>query len=318
MKKLVVIIPAYNEEKSIVKVINQIPRTITNIEKIEILVIDDGSQDKTVNEIKNNTSASVVSHHKNLGLGASFATGLEQAIKRQADIVVTIDADNQFDPQDINKLIKPIIDKKYDCVTGSRFIDKNFSPDKIPFIKKWGNKKVAFLINKLTGQKYYDVSCGFRAYSKQAILNINIFSNFTYTQEVILDLSFKNLIIKEVPIKVRYFADRQSRIAHNLFKYAWNISKTNFRIFRDYKPLKFFGSIGLLIFITGLLFDIFILWNFINTGSITPYKYIGFIGGFLNLLGFLIIIVGLLADMLYRIRINQEKILYYEKRKKYN
>ena len=249
--------------------------------------------------------------------GAAFATGLEEAINRQADIVVTLDADDQFDPQDINKLIEPIINKKYDCVTGSRFIDKNFVPANIPAIKKWGNKMVAFLINKLTGQKYYDVSCGFRAYGKEALLNINTFSNFTYTQEVILDLSFKNLRIKEVPIKVRYFADRQSKMANNLFKYAWNISKTNFRVFRDYKPLKFFGSIGILVFSTGLLLDIFVLWNFINTGSITPYKYVGFIGGFLNLLGFLIIIVGLLADMLYRIRINQEKILYYEKKKKY-
>lgn len=317
MPKLIITIPAYNEEKTIADVINRIPKSIIGIDKIEILVVNDGSTDNTARIVKEQTLAMLISHKINLGLGRAFKTSLEEAIRKKADIMVNIDADGQFDPQDIEKLVKPILEKRYDCVLASRFIDKNNLPQKMPGLKIWGNKMVAYMINKLTGKKFYDISCGFRAYSKEALLNLNLFGEFTYTQEVILDLSFKGLNIKEIPIEVKYFDKRQSRVAKNIFKYAYNILKINFRIFRDYKPMKFFGWPGIIIFLIGLIMDLAVFIHYINTGSFTPYKSVIFTGGALNLFGFLILIVGLLADMLYRIRVNQEKLLYYEKKKNY-
>jgi len=314
--KLIIIIPAYNEEDSIVKIIKDIPQSMEGIDNISILVIDDGSIDNTVTSIESNTNALVISHSENKGVGAAFQTGVNYALKQRADLMVNIDADRQFNPEDIPQLIKPILNNQADFVTASRFIDKEFIPE-MPKIKLWGNKKVACLISWLTKKKFYDVSCGFRAYNKEAILNLNLFGQFTYVQETFLDLSFKGLQIKEVPIKVKYFSKRQSRIYKGVFHYAINTLKIIFRTLRDYRPLKFFSSIGLTIFFLGLIPDIFVIIHYFQVGGFTPYKALGFTGLFLNIIGLGILFLALVTDMLYRIRMNQEKLLYYEKKKYY-
>ncbi|KKP92332.1 MAG: Glycosyl transferase family 2 [Parcubacteria group bacterium GW2011_GWA2_36_10] len=317
-KKVLVLIPAYNEEENILKVLQAVPLKIADVTNVEILVIDDGSQDKTAKIVKDSKLASLISHPKNKGVGFVFQTGVEEAIKRKADILVTIDADGQFDPQEIILLIEAMVTGGHDVVLGSRFVDRSFIPVNMPKIKIWGNKTVANLVTWLTGIRYFDVSCGFRAYNAEALCNLNLFGDFTYTQETIIDLSFKNLSFKEVPIHVRYFFNRKSRVASNLFKYAWNILKINFKTLRDYKPMKFFGFLGTFIFSIGLLLDAFVFLYFLQTSSFTPYKSVIFSGAFLNLLGILLVVVGFLSDMLARIRWNQEKILYYAKKNEYN
>ena len=314
--KLFIIIPAYNEEDSIVRVIKSIPESINKVSQIRILVVNDGSTDKTVQMIKSETKAEVISHSKNKGVGAAFNSGIDYALKNKADVVVNIDADGQFNPLDISKLIEPILNNQADFTTASRFIDKNFIP-KMPKIKLWGNKKVSSLVSCLTNSKFYDVSCGFRAYNKEALLNLNLFGQFTYVQETFLDLSFKGLRIKEIPVKVEYFSERRSRIYKGMFHYAVNISKIIFKTLRDYRPFGFFGSIGLTIFILGLIPDVFVLIYYFQVGGFTPYKAVGFSGIFLNIIGLGIIFLALVADMLYRIRMNQEKSLYYQKKRYY-
>lgn len=291
-----VIIPAYNEEKTISKVISQIPKGF------KIVVIDDGSTDNTAK-----VKAKVISHKKNRGVGVAFQTGVKYALKSKADIMVTIDADGQFNPKDIPKLIKPILEDEADFVTASRY-------GNIPKLKLWGNKQMARIISWLIKEKFSDVSCGFRAYNREALLNLNLFGEFTYTQETFLDLSFKRLRIKEVPIKVKYFKDRKSRVYKNSFNYAINALKIILRTVRDYRPLKFFGSIGLSIFTAGFILDVWMLIYYLSAGGFTPYKVIGLTGITLNIIGFLIIILALLSDMLYRIRINLERIIYYNKK----
>lgn len=313
---LLVVIPAYNEEKTIGQVIKDIPRAITGIGKVEVLVLDDGSTDKTVAKAKEVGADYIVSNQRNRGLGYSFRRATEEALKIGVDIIVNIDADGQFDPQDIPSLIQPIINQEADFVTASRFINKENIPQ-MPKAKLWGNKKVAKLISWMTGKNFYDVSCGFRAYSKEALLNLNLFGKYTYTQETFLDLSFKEINIVEVPVRVKYFADRKSRLVNNLFHYAYRTLGIMLKTLRDYRPLKFFSVIGGSIFALGLLLDIFVLIHFIKTGGFSPYKAVGFTGAFLNAIGFTIFMIGLLADMLYRIRMNQEKLIYYEKRKYY-
>lgn len=257
--KLITIIPAFNEEKTIARVIQEIPRNIEGINELQILVIDDGSTDNTVKEAKN-SGALVVSHVKNEGLGVAFSTGIKEDLGRSADVVVNIDADCQFDAKDIPKLIKPIIEKKAEMVAGSRS-ENPLSIAQVPFARKWGNKAFTSLINILTKQHFTDTQCGFRAYSSEALLRLNLFGRFTYTQEVFLDLVNKGLKIEQVPIKVRYYKERQAKISSSFFRYFLQTIIIILRTFRDYKPLVFFGIPGVSIFgagnhILALLFNL--------------------------------------------------------------
>lgn len=314
--KLLVILPALNEERLIKDVIENIPKDINHVSKIDVLVLDDGSTDNTASYAEQ-AGVKVISYKVNKGLGFIFQKGVEEALKGNYDIMVNIDADGQFNPDDIIKLVTPIINEEADFVTASRFIEKKFIP-KMPSMKIWGNKMVAQLISFILGKKYYDVSCGFRAYSREALLNLNLFSKFTYTHEVFLNLSFKDLVIKEIPIEVR--GEREfgkSKIANSLWKYGYNIFNTIFRTMLDYKPLKFFGWSGIILFLFGLFLDVFIGLRLLIMGQVTPFKSLGFAGLSLNIFGLLLLIVGLLADMINRSRLTQEKILYYEKKRNY-
>ena len=313
--KLIILIPAYNEEKTIGKVIQEIPQDIEGIDEIKILVVNDGSTDNTA-KVAEKAGAIVISHNKNKGLGVAFSTGIKECLKQKADIVVNIDADNQFDPKDIPKLVKPILEKKAEMVSGSRFEDKN-SINQIPFIKKWGNKVFTLLLNILTKQHFTDTQCGFRAYSKEALLRLNLFGKFTYTQEVFLDLVNKGLKIQQVPIKVRYFKNRKAKISSSLIKYFLQTIIIILRTFRDYKPLVFFGISGIIIFGIGILFWFYSFVYWIVHSKTTPIRMYFFVGTGLVTFGFLLIVLALIADMLKRIRQNQEEILYKLKKKEY-
>lgn len=317
--KIVVLIPAYNEEETITEVIQSIPKSFSGISKIDILVIDDGSRDRTA-ELAKLAGAIVFSHASNYGVGRAFKTGLSLALDLNADILVNIDADGQFSPEDIPLLIDPILKNKADLVVGDRFTDKNgklTKPQYMSSLKFWGNKQMSNLISFLSDKKFSDVSCGFRAYSKEALLRLNLAGNFTYTQESFLDLANKGVEIKTIPIRVNYFPDRQSRVANNLFKYMYQTLKIIIRSYRDYKPMRFFASLGGGTFIFGLGCMIFTLIHFFQSGSFTPYKFVGFTGIFLFSLSIIFWIIGLFADMFVRTRLIQEQILYYEKRRLY-
>ncbi len=315
--KLVVIIPALNEEKTIADVIKNIPRNIEGINKIEIVVVDDGSTDNTA-KVAMEAGAEVVSHGVNRGVGVAFKTGLKMALEKKADIMVQIDGDGQFDPGDIPRLIKPIIDGIADFVSASRFKNPEYTPPDISAVKKWGNKRVAWLVSRIAGQKFYDVSCGFRAYSKEALLRITPIAEFTYTQEVFLELAFKKLRIEEIPVKVRGQREHgKSRIASNIPIYAYQISKIILRSFRDYKPFTFFGLIGLVFFLSGLPLEAVPVITKIYTGSFTPYKIYGAAGITMQIIGILLFIVAVLADINTRHRILLDEILYFERRKNF-
>jgi glycosyltransferase involved in cell wall biosynthesis len=315
--RLSILIPALNEEQTIGKVIDSIPKKIKKISEINIIVVDDGSTDNT-SKIALEKNAILVKHHHNKGLGAAFQSGLEKALEIRSDILVTIDADGQFSTEEIPKLIEPIINKQANFVSGSRFIDKNFTPENMPFIKKWGNKRIAKIISWATKKKFHDVSCGFRAYDKEAMLKLNLFGKFTYTQETLLDLAYKGLNIKEVPVTVKYFDDRKSRVANHIFGYATKSAKIMFRTIKDYKPLKFFGISGAIIFLIGLGMDIFVFAYFFKYNTFSPYKIVGFLGAFLNAVGIMIIFIGILADLIDKVRLTQEKLLYLKKKEIYD
>jgi glycosyltransferase involved in cell wall biosynthesis len=315
--KLVVIIPALNEENTIGDVIAAVPTEIDGIDQIEVVVIDDCSSDQT-RMIAESAGALVITHCENKGVGAAFHTGMKAALKKGADFIVNIDGDGQHNPGDIPALLKPVLEGKADFTTASRFKEPSLVP-RMPKMKLWGNKMMSRLISYLTGKKFYDVSCGFRAYTRDTALRLTLVGKFTYTQETFLDLAFKGLSIIEIPLVVKKEREfGESRVASNLWKYGYRTSKIIFRAFRDYKPLRFFGFISLPFFGLGVLLIMFLALHYFSAGQFFPHKWAGFSGVALVILGLILFILGLVADMLDRIRLNQEELLYYKRKEEYN
>jgi len=317
MKKLIVIIPAYNEENTIAEVITRMPDL--RKWKIELfpVVIDDGSSDQTA-EIARKYGASVLSHGTNQGVGKSFHDGLEYALDQNADIMVNIDADLQYAPEDISLLIQPILDNQADFVTADRFTlanGKTVRPTDMSKLKFWGNQRMTALVNWLAGTHLGDVSSGFRAINREAILNLNLSGKYTYTHETIIDLGFKQLRLDSIPIKVKYYPERKSRVAGNLIQYTNRALRIIFKAFRDYQPFYFFSLLAALPLIIGGGALLFMLIYFIQTGDFSPYKYVGFVGIYLFSLGLILVIIGFLADILVGIRLTGEKQLYLLKKK---
>jgi glycosyltransferase involved in cell wall biosynthesis len=281
---------------------------------LQVLVVDDGSNDRTA-ELAMSSGAQVIVHGKNRGVGAAFHSAIQFALENDADILVGIDADGQFDASEIPALIQPILRNQADMVVGNRFASG--MPPEIPRLKYWGNKKVAQIISTITGQKFQDVSCGFRAYNRESLLRLNIFGEFTYTHETILSLMYQGLRVVEHPIKVTYFPDRNSRVAGSVLHYAIQTSKIILRVLLDYRPIRVFGTFGGFCMVIGTGFELFLMTYYVLNGSFTPYKSTGFIGLGFIIFGLLILIIALLADMLNRLRINQDKLLYQLKRSRY-
>jgi len=318
--KLIILIPALNEAASIEGVVQSMPRQIEGVDKIEVLVVDDGSKDDTA-QLARSAGAAVISHPFNQGVGKAFNTGLDAALEMGADIMVNIDADGQFSPADIPLLLAPIVEGKADFVSGDRFRSadgKLVRPDYMSKIKFWGNQRMADLVGFITGKRYDDVSCGFRAYSKEALMRLNLTGKFTYTQESFLDLANKGIGIKTIPVNVTYFPDRKSRVAGSILRYMFQTAKIIFRAYRDYNPLKFFGLLGLIPFVISLIAGIFVLIHYFTTGAFSPYIFVAFAAVYLFTLGILLWVVGILADMFIRIRLNQEQLLYAEKKRRYD
>ncbi len=310
--KVVVMIPAYNEEKTIGGVINGIPRDLA--EEVEVLVINDGSEDNTLEVARRAGAHNVVSHKRNKGLGHAFRTGMDNALNMGADIIVNIDADGQFDPKDIPKLVKPITTDEVDMVTCTRFAGK---PPKMSGVKKFGNKRFTNLVNRLTGEKFTDTQCGFRAYSREAALRMTLFGGHTYTQEVFLDMVNKGMKIKEVPCKVKGERAGKSRVVGSISGYSMRSLMLIIRAYRDFRPLKFFGVLGLVMFIPGVIIGIILGLRLLLFHVITPYLSLVYLGVVLIIVGALLLVIALIADMYNRQRLLQEEIIYRLKESKY-
>ena len=310
--RLVVVLPALNEERTIHDVIKRIPKQMPGITKVTALVINDGSTDNTTVEAER-AGAIVVEHGHNQGVGAAFQTGVRWAIQHGMDIYCSIDSDGQFDPADIPALIDPVVSGRAEFTTASRFKDKAVKPE-MPPIKYYGNWMMSFIISQLCRKRFYDVSCGMRAYSRKALLTLNLVGAFTYTQEVFLNLAFKGIRIEEVSTKVRGVREfGKSRVASNLFRYAYQTLKIIFRVYRDFRPLMLFSGIAFVLAVPGIAMGGFVALHFIQTGDFSPYKWLGFSSLGLGLLAGISLHMGLFGDMLVRHRLYLEELLYYER-----
>lgn len=313
--KLIVNMPGYNEEAKIAETIRRVPRTFRGIDEVLVQVIDDGSTDRTVEEARRGGADIVISHERNRGLGVMFRTARESALEHGADILVNIDADGQFDPHDIQKIIDPILDHKADMVIADRF--SKSTAENIPFLKDTLNRLGAWLVGRALGRPVVDLTCGFRGHNRETLLRLNDPGGFTYTQETIIDAIGKNLKLTWVPVKVTYFEGRESRVVKTIWKYVNNSTRIIIKAFRDVRPMKFFATPGIiLVFIAFILSIIFLVLYFPDM-KVAPYRNYLFASAILFLIGLQLVIFGLIADMVKGARMLSEELLYRMRAEKY-
>ena len=291
MKKVTISIPAYNEAATLPVVIKKI-KEVMNSQPYQshIVVVDDGSRDNT-SSVAKQAGAHVITHPKNYGLAETFRTELKEFLRSDDDVLVHIDADGQYNPEDIPKLLNEIKNGA-DLVLGNRFLGGIQS---MPLLKRWGNRAFSRTISKIIKYKVGDSQTGFRAFTHELAQAIPITSTHTYTQEQIIRAVKEKFKVKEVPV---FFAKREgnSRLIKHPFEYAIKAWINILRIYRDYEPLRFFGRIGVLFVIAGLTLGSWLIYLFLTQGRIGHIP-ITILTILLIMLGVQVILFGFLADM---------------------
>lgn len=309
--KLIITIPAYNEENTISNVLKEIPRQIKGIDSIEVLLVDDGSTDKTIERALENGVGSVIKHKINKGLGISFRDGINGALERDADIIVNIDADGQYNATQIIDLVQPILDGRADIVLGWRDV-KNLAH--MPIGKKLGNRFASFITRRLSGLPIKDAQTGFRAFSRDAVLQLNLFGKYTYVQETLIQASHKDLQVEQVPVEFRARTGK-SRLISNIGTYALRAGATIFSTYRDYYPLKLFSFFGGILTLLGLAFGLLVLIHFYQTGMVSPHLPTAILATLLIIVGLGTFALGIFVHMLNSQRRLTEDILYRLKKR---
>ena len=259
MTKLIIQIPCFNEENTLLTTLNALPKQVFGIDEIEVLVINDGSKDKSA-EIAGNWGAKVLDIKTNRGLANAFRCGIAEALRLGADIIVNTDADNQYCADDIEKLVIPIVEGRADIVVGARdiFSIKEFSP-----MKKLFQKIGSAVLRLLSSTAVDDAPSGFRAFSKQAAIRINVFDNYTYTMETLLQANAKGLKVISVPVRVNPML-RKSKLVKNIFDYIFKSMKTTIRMFIVYRPFRFFITIASMLGFAGIALVIRFLYFYLQ------------------------------------------------------
>ncbi|HUS26693.1 MAG TPA: glycosyltransferase family 2 protein [Nevskiaceae bacterium] len=313
--KVVVQIPCLNEERTLGMVLKTIPKKIEGVDSIEILIIDDGSTDNTVALAKQHGVKHFVYHPQNQGLARSFHDGINRALELGADIVVNTDGDNQYPQERIADLVQPILQNKADIVIADRQVDniKHFSPTK-KLLQKFGTR----VLNLAAGTRVPDAPSGFRAYSKEALIRLNIVTRFSYAMETIIQAGNKQLSIVSLPIRTNP-KTRESR----LFKSNWqHVRKSGMAIVRAfimYKPYVLFTTLGLLLLVSGLVPFVRYLYFFLTEESRGAHHLQSLIlGSVLLVASFIAFTLGIVADLIRINRVLIENSLEETKRARFS
>jgi glycosyltransferase involved in cell wall biosynthesis len=307
--KVIIQIPCFNEEKTLPLTIRDIPRTIEGVDKVEILVVDDGSTDRTVEVAQELGVDHFVTFNKNKGLVYSFAAGLDEALRLGADIIVNTDGDNQYRGDCIPELIKPILKGKADIVVGNRQIN---SIEHFSFTKKTLQRIGSWVVRQFSGTNIKDTTSGFRAYSKEVALRLNIVSPHTYTLESIIQAGKKQMKIVEVPIRTNKPL-RKSRLISSIPNYIKRSAITIIRMYTMFQPLRVFFYIGASVFLVGCAGVLRFLY-FYFTGNGAGHIQSLVLSGVLIILGFMLVMIGLVADVVSLNRRLIEDTLYRVKK----
>ncbi len=304
--RLIVQIPAYNEAQTIGTVIREIPRSIPGIDRVEVLVVDDGSVDGT-GEVAYAAGADiVVRHRRNRGLAAAFQTGLDTALRLGADIIVNLDADGQYDPADIPKLIAPILSGEADLVIGDRQVARL---SHFPRHKRWLSVLGSAVVRWASGLDIPDAPSGFRAYSREAAMRLVVLTDFSYTVEHLIQAGKWRLAVAHVPIHARP-TPRPSRLHQGVWDFIKRQGATLIRVYASYEPLKAFFYLSLPFWLIGVVLFARLGWFFVTEGFALRGHLQSLIVATLSLiLAFLIFLFGLLADRIGDNRRLLEEIL---------
>lgn len=307
--KLIIQIPCYNEEQTLALTLSDLPKALPGIEQVEWLVIDDGSTDRTVDVARQCGVEHIISLPRHQGLARAFTAGLEASVKAGADIVVNTDADNQYSALDIPVLIEPILNGNYEIVVGARPIADiaDFSP-----AKKMLQRLGSWALRRISNTDIPDAPSGFRAFSRDAAMQLNVFSEYTYTLETIIQAGQKNMAITSVPVSVNR-SMRNSRLVKSIPQYVLNSVVTMGRIFTTYRPLKSFFILGGIVFFVGFLIGVRYLVFFFSGDSGGHVQSL-ILAALLMGIGFQILVSGILADLISVNRKLLEKIDWHFKR----
>jgi glycosyltransferase involved in cell wall biosynthesis len=290
--KLIVQIPCYNEAESLPVVIAALPRSLDGVDAIEYLVIDDGSTDGTAQLARTLGVHHIVAHPVNLGLASAFMTGLTESLDRGADVIVNIDADNQYDAADTSQLVHPIVDGRAEMVVGTRPIAtmKEFS-----WLKRGLQRLGSYVVRVVSGTSVEDAPCGFRAFSREAAMRLKVFSRYTYTLETIIQAGHANMRVLSVPVRTNRPL-RPSRLVRSTPRYVLKSVATIVRISAVYRPMFFFWTIAALLALGGLVSGSRFLvgWLF-GTGSGHVQSVV--LAAALMTLAFFAMAIGFLADI---------------------
>ena len=291
--KLIIQIPCLNEEQTLPETLKDLPKSLNGIDDIEVLIIDDGSTDRTVEFAKEHGAHHVLKLTNNKGLAKAFIFGISHSLKLGADIVVNTDADNQYFGGDIEKLIQPILEKRADIVIGNRQVEtiSHFSPIKI-LLQKLGS----WTVRQLSGTTIPDATSGFRAYSKEAALQMNVISDFTYTVETIISAGNKNLAIEHTPVRTNKKL-RESRLFPSIQVYLRRTLVTMLKVYSMYRPLKLFTIAGGIIFLIGFTIGCRYLFFFFQ-GQTEGHIQSLILSAITLIVGFQIIMMGIAAELI--------------------
>ena len=303
--KLIIQIPCYNEEGNLAETLAQLPRHVPGFDVVETLIIDDGSTDRTAEVARSAGATYLLRFPVNLGLARAFSAGLDAALKLGADVIVNTDADNQYRGSDVAQLVRPILAGQVEMVIGDRAPHrvKHFGP-----MKRVLQRVGSWVVRQLSGTTVPDAASGFRAFSRRAAMRLNVFTEFTYTLETIIQAGKKHIPIGHVPITTNP-ERRPSRLFAHVSVYLRRSTATLIRIYALYEPLKVFWTLGGIAIGIGVILGLRFIVDYL-AGEGAGHVQSLILAAVLLIIGFQTLLIGLVADLIGSSRSLQEDTLF--------
>jgi glycosyltransferase involved in cell wall biosynthesis len=304
--KLIIQIPCYNEEQTLPQTVRDLPREIDGVDAIEWLVIDDGSTDRTSEAARSLGVHHVIRLGRNRGLAQAFLSGLDACLRLDADLVVNTDADNQYRGEDVERLVRPILEGRADIVVGDRNVAKlaHLSPSK-RLLQRTGS----WIVQRAAGVNIPDATSGFRALTREAALRTLVMSQYSYTLETLIQAGARQMVVEYVPVRTNP-QTRPSRLMRSLPEYLTQSSLTIVRTYSMYRPLRIFLGLGGIMFLSGLLLGLRFLYYFIVNNGAAGHIQSLILAAILLMVGFQVCLIGMTADLIGFNRKILEEILY--------